>query len=64
MPTVKLSVELSFGQGQKTVISAEIPGSPPSPAQEEHGVPAYTLGDATGPQEPTLISSSNFVELS
>ena len=62
MPPLKLSVEMSFQQGQKTVYSVEVPGVAGSQL-EEATLPPYRMSDATGPEEPTLISSTSFVQV-
>ncbi|MGA9391123.1 MAG: hypothetical protein WBV69_11815 [Candidatus Sulfotelmatobacter sp.] len=62
MPKVKLSVELSYQQGQKAAYSVETPGVCPTPPQEIAALP-YQLTDATGPEQPTLVSSTSFVQI-
>ena len=67
MPPVKLSVELTFQEGQKTVYSAETPGiSPRAPEETPEGTMGgapYRLAGATGPEGPTLVSSTRFVQV-
>jgi hypothetical protein len=64
MPPIKLSVELSFQQGQKTVYSVETPGTAPAPQADAAAAhPPYRLADATGPECPTMISSTSFVQV-
>jgi len=63
MPQIKLTVEFAFQQGeQKAVYSALVPSVVGSPQEEFTGSP-YALPDATGPQEPMLISSNSFVQV-
>jgi hypothetical protein len=61
MPSMKLTVRFSFATGEQFVTSVEVPAVPSEFLQ----VPAapYRLDDATAPEEPTLISSSSFVQV-
>jgi hypothetical protein len=62
VPQVKLSVELSFQQGQKAVFCVETPGVP-GVHLDEPSAPPYRLSDATVPEGPTLVSSTSFVQV-
>lgn len=61
MPSMKLTVRFSFATGEESVHSAETPGVFNRP--EELPLMPYRLNEGTAPEEPTLISSTNFVQV-
>jgi hypothetical protein len=61
MPSVKLTVRLIFATGEEVVTSAETPSV--SPGGPEPPAAPYSFGDATVPEQPVLLSSSNFVQV-
>jgi hypothetical protein len=62
MPSVKLTVRLSFASGEEVVTSAETPALSASLPEQQRVAP-YTFGGATVPEQPVLVSSSNFVQV-
>lgn len=61
MPPVKLTVRLSFAGGEEVVTSVETPGV--CATLPEAPVVPYTFGEATVPEQPVLVASSNFVQV-
>jgi len=61
MPPINLTVRLSFATGEESIARVEVPGLPAEP--ESPPVAPYRLDDATAPEEPTLISSPDFVDI-
>jgi hypothetical protein len=61
MPSMKLTVQFSFATGQQIVTSVEAPAASPESLQVP--VAPYRVDGATAPEEPTLISSSSFVQV-
>ncbi len=61
MPSVKLTVRLSFANGDEVVSSAETPAVSSKPLESPKT--PYAFGDATVPEQPTLVSSSNFIRV-
>jgi len=62
MPAVKITVQLSFSGGSKSVIAAESPAIELSPRSDER-TPPYRLVNSTVPEEPALIASSSFIQI-
>jgi hypothetical protein len=63
MPSMKLTVRLSFASGEELVSSAEMPSVSADSSPENPGAP-YMFGGATVPDEPVLLSSANFIRIS
>ena len=61
MPFVKLTVKLAFGGGEELVSSAESPAV--AAKVEGDGLAPYSFGESSTPEQPILVSSSNFVEV-
>ena len=61
MPSVKLTVKLSFASGEELLTSVETPATW-APISDNGAVP-YARGDATVPEQPILVSSSDFVQV-
>jgi hypothetical protein len=61
MPSVKLSVRLAFDSGEEVVSTAESPEI--SAAVFENGHAPYSLIESSTPEQPVLVSSSDFVQV-
>ena len=61
MPSMKLTVRFSFATGEESVHSVETSGVFNRP--EEMASMPYRLNEGTAPEVPTLISSTNFVQV-
>ncbi len=61
MPPMKLTVRFSFATGEESVHSVETPGVFNRP--EELPSMPYRLSEGTAPVEPSLISSTSFVQV-
>jgi len=62
LPPVKLSVKLSFANGEQISSTAEATGMLKQPA--EVSAPQYLFGSATAPEQPVLVSSTSFIQIS
>lgn len=61
MPLVKLTVKLAFGGGEELVSTAESPAITASVSGDAHA--PYSFGETSTPEQPILVSSSDFVEV-
>ena len=61
MPFVKLTVKFAFGGGEELISSAESPAVAANVAGDGHA--PYTFGESSTPEQPILVSSSDFVEV-
>jgi hypothetical protein len=62
VPSIKVTVRLSFSNGEETVQTVESPGTPVERGKDRS--PEYFLSDATAPLQPTLVDSRNFIRIS
>jgi hypothetical protein len=61
MPSVKLTVRFSFATGEEVVTSVETPAVSADSSNES--VAPYSFGGATAPEQPVLVSSTNFIRV-
>jgi hypothetical protein len=61
LPSVKLIVRICFAGGEEVLASAETPFVPA--ADVEQANTPYSFSDATVPERPILVSSSNFIRV-
>jgi hypothetical protein len=61
VPPMKFTVRLVFSNGEESIARVETPGIQAEPAQVDAA--PYRLAEATSPDEPILVSSSNFVQM-
>jgi hypothetical protein len=59
VPQMKFTVKLVFANGEQSVTSIETAAV--LTGQQQNGAAPYWFSEATAPDVPTLISSSNFV---
>lgn len=64
MPQVKLSVRMTFSDGEELLSAAETRpvNAEPRPELSTPQLP-YVLGNATAPEQPVLVSSSSFIQV-
>src|SRR5579859_6619922 len=61
MPFVKLTVKLAFGGGEELVSSVESPAVASNAVGDGHA--PYSFGESSTPEQPILVSSSDFVKV-
>jgi hypothetical protein len=63
MPQVKLSVRMTFSDGEELLAAAETRPTNAEQPEPFAPQPPYVLGSATAPEQPVLVSSSSFIRI-
>ena len=61
MPFVRLTVKLAFNGGEEVVSSVESPAI--AAGSSADGSAPYSFGGSSTPEQPILVSSSDFVQV-